>query len=74
MLMASVHLEYAVPIVHIQEVVQAYLHGVYPNLVTTVPRVEQGTIRPPEEPGLGTRLLPDLGKRSDATVRTTTAA
>jgi galactonate dehydratase len=70
-LMASLHLDYAVANVYIQEVVRAYLQGVYPNLVTTVPVVEQGTIRPPEEPGLGTRLLPDLKARPDAAVRIT---
>jgi L-alanine-DL-glutamate epimerase-like enolase superfamily enzyme len=72
-LMASVHLDYAVPNVYIQEVVRAYLQGVYPNLVTTVPHVDQGTIRPPEAHGLGTQLLPDLKHRADATVRITSA-
>ena len=66
--------DYAVPNVYIQEVVRAYLHGVYPNLVTTVPHVVDGTIRPPEAPGLGTRLLPDLKARADATVRITSVA
>ena len=61
-LMASVHLDYAVPNVFIQEVVRAYLHGVYPNLVTTVPKVEHGTIRPPEGPGLGTQPLTRPGQ------------
>jgi len=72
-LMASLHLDYAVSNVYIQEVVRAYLQGVYPNLVTTVPQVDQGTIRPPEAPGLGTQLLPDLKARPDATVRMTRA-
>jgi galactonate dehydratase len=73
-LIASVHLDYAVPNVFIQEVVRAYLHGVYPNLVTDLPPVQQGTIRPLEGPGLGTRLLPDLRDRSDTTVRITRAS
>jgi galactonate dehydratase len=68
-LMASVHLDYAVPNVFIQEVVRAYLQGVYPNLVTNLPTVANGEIRPPESPGLGTSLLPDLRSRPDATVR-----
>ena len=71
--MASVHLSYAVPNVFIQEVVRAYLHGVYPKLVTDLPVVQQGTIRPLEGAGLGTRLLPDLASRADATVRVTQA-
>jgi L-alanine-DL-glutamate epimerase-like enolase superfamily enzyme len=68
-LAASVHLDYAVPNVFIQEVVRAYLAGVYPDLVTEVPRVERGEIRPPERPGLGLALLPDLGRRPGASVR-----
>jgi L-alanine-DL-glutamate epimerase-like enolase superfamily enzyme len=72
-LVAAVHLDYAVPNVFIQEVVRAYLHGVYPNLVTDLPKVVDGTIRPLEGPGLGTQLLPDLRSRSDATVRITRA-
>jgi galactonate dehydratase len=72
-LIASVHLDYAVPNVFIQEVVRAYLYGVYPNLVTDLPEVKDGNIRPLEGPGLGTRLLPDLRSRPDATVRLTRA-
>jgi L-alanine-DL-glutamate epimerase-like enolase superfamily enzyme len=72
-LVASVHLDYAVPNVFIQEVVRAYLHGVYPNLVTALPPVVDGNIRPLEGPGLGTKLLPDLRSRPDATVRVTRA-
>jgi galactonate dehydratase len=73
-LIAALHLDYAVPNVFIQEVVRAYLYGVYPNLVTDLPEVKDGTIRPLEGPGLGTRLLPDLRARSDATVRITRAS
>jgi len=42
-------------------------------LLTSVPVVEQGTIRPPDEPGLGTRLLPELKARPDAVVRVTSS-
>ena len=73
-LVAAVHLDYAVPNVFIQEVVRAYLHGVYPNLVTELPQVVNGHIKPLEGPGLGTKLLPDLKTRSDATVRVTRAS
>src|SRR3954447_16996228 len=72
-LIASVHLDYAISNVFIQEVVRAYLYGVYPNLVTDLPEVKDGTIRPLEGPGLGTKLLPDLRSRPDATVRITRA-
>jgi L-alanine-DL-glutamate epimerase-like enolase superfamily enzyme len=70
-LVAAVHLDYAVPNVFIQEVVRAYLYGVYPNMVTELPEVIDGEIRPLEGPGLGTRLLPELRSRADATVRIT---
>jgi L-alanine-DL-glutamate epimerase-like enolase superfamily enzyme len=72
-LVAAVHLDYAVPNVFIQEVVRAYLQGVYPNLVTELPKVVNGEIRPLEGSGLGTALLPDLRTRADATVRITRA-
>ena len=72
-LIASLHLDYAVPNVYVQEVVRAYLHGVYPSLVTWVPSVIRGEVRPPEAPGLGTALLPDLRNRPDAIVRVTRA-
>jgi len=72
-LVASVHLDYAVPNVFIQEVVRAYLYGIYPNMVTELPKVIDGEIRPLEGPGLGTKLLPDLRTRSDAVVRMTRA-
>ena len=72
-LIASLHLDYAVPNVYVQEVVRAYLHGVYPTLVTWVPTVRGGEIRPPETPGLGTELLSDLRARPGATVRLTRA-
>jgi galactonate dehydratase len=73
-LIAAVHLDFAVPNVFIQEVVRAYLHGVYPDLVTELPAVVDGEIRPLEGPGLGTSLLPDLRSRPDATVRITSAS
>ncbi len=36
--------------------------------MTEVPRIEEGFVYPPEGPGLGTDLLPDLHRRADATV------
>lgn len=70
-LMASVHLDLAIPNVYIQEVVRAYLHGVYPTMVTEVPKVVNGEIRLTETPGLGTQLLPEVRQRSDAVIRET---
>jgi galactonate dehydratase len=56
----------------IQETVRAFYTGWYGELVTALPRVEQGYVYPPEGVGLGTELTPGLERRADATVRTTT--
>jgi galactonate dehydratase len=73
-LAASVHLSINAPNALIQETVRAFYSSWYQELVTNLPPIERGMIRPPEGPGLGTRLLPDLVQRSDAIVRRTTAA
>jgi galactonate dehydratase len=65
-LAASTHLSVNAPNALIQESVRAYYTGWYKELVTELPVVENGHIRPPEGPGLGTELLPDLHKRPDA--------
>ena len=72
-LAASVHLSINAPNALIQETVRAFYTSWYQELVTNLPPIERGMIRPPEGPGLGTRLLPDLVRRSDAIVRRTTA-
>ncbi len=68
-LTASVHLALAAPNVFIQEIVRAFYHGWYGDLVTALPPLEDGRIRAPEGPGLGTRLNPDVVKRPDARLR-----
>ena len=73
-LAASVHLSINAPNALIQETVRAFYTSWYQELVTNLPPIERGMIRPPEGPGLGTRLLPDLVRRGDAIVRRTTAA
>ena len=67
---AAVHLSLSVPNALVQESVRAFHTGWYRELVTEVPRVEQGYIYPMEGPGLGTELLPDLTERKDAHVQT----
>lgn len=59
-LVASVHLGLNVPNTLTQETVRAFYYGWYPKLVTKLPRIEKGYIYPPEGPGLGTALQPDL--------------
>ena len=68
-LTASVHLALAAPNVSIQEIVRAFYYGWYGDLVTALPPLEDGQIRAPEGPGLGTRLNPDVVKRPDAHIR-----
>ncbi|HZQ99553.1 MAG TPA: mandelate racemase/muconate lactonizing enzyme family protein [Chloroflexota bacterium] len=57
---AGCHLCLAAPNAMIQEGVRAYYHGWYPEAVTALPIVENGYVRPPEGPGLGTRLRDDF--------------
>jgi galactonate dehydratase len=66
---ASCHLSLNAPNALIQESVRAFYTGWYKELVTELPRIENGFIHPLPGPGLGTRLLPDVPKRKDATVR-----
>ena len=68
-LTASVHLALAAPNVFIQEIVRAFYYGWYGDLVTGLPPLEDGRIRAPEGPGLGTRLNPDVPRRPDAHIR-----
>lgn len=68
-LAASTHLSLHAPNALVQESVRAFYNGWYKDLVTEVPRVEQGYITVPDRPGLGLELLPDLKKRDDAKVR-----
>lgn len=70
-LMASVHLSLNAPNALIQETVRAFLTGWYRELVTNLPVIQDGHILPPEGPGLGTDLLPDVMTRADATVTRT---
>lgn len=66
---ASVHLDFAVTNVYVQEIVRAYLHGWYGEVVSGLPRVEGGYVYPPEGTGLGVRLLDSVRHRDDATIR-----
>ena len=71
LLTASTHLAVAAPNVLIQEIVRAFYHGWYQDVVTALPPLDQGYIRPPSGPGLGLDLLPDISDRAGATVRRT---
>ena len=68
---ASVHLSLNAPNALVQESVRAFYTGWYKELVTDLPRIEDGYIYPMTGPGLGTKLLPDVNGRPDAIVRRT---
>jgi galactonate dehydratase len=70
---ASCHLSLNAPNALIQESVRAFYTGWYTELVTELPRIENGFIHPMSGPGLGTRLLPEVVGRKDATVRKSAA-
>lgn len=69
LLTASVHLSMNCPNTLVQEVVRAFYHDWYGQLVTELPPLENGTIRAPAGAGLGTRLQPSVFKREDAIIR-----
>ncbi len=71
-LTASTHLSVNAPNALIQETVRAYYSGWYRDLVTELPVIEDGYIRPPEGPGLGTELLPGLTTSDHVVTKTTT--
>ena len=70
-LVASLALALNAPNAIFQEVVRAYYTGWYRELVTELPRIENGFAHLMTGPGLGTELLPGLKKRSDVTLRRT---
>jgi L-alanine-DL-glutamate epimerase-like enolase superfamily enzyme len=70
---AAVHMSFSQPNTLIQESVRAFYRGWYKELVTVVPRVENGYVYPMEGPGLGVELQPAVFKRQDLTVRRTPA-
>ena len=68
-LTASLHVSLNVPNALLQETVRAFYTGWYRELVTEVPRVENGHVYPMTGAGLGTQLQPEVLKREDATIR-----
>lgn len=65
-LAVDVHLSSHLPNTLVQEVVRAFYHGWYQDLVTELPRLDNGYIYPLEGPGLGLSLRPEVLRRSDA--------
>jgi L-alanine-DL-glutamate epimerase-like enolase superfamily enzyme len=69
----DVHLSISLPNAMIQEFVRAYYSSWYRDLVTELPRVENGHVYPLSGPGLGTTLQPSVLERPDTVRRTTRA-
>lgn len=67
--LASIHLSLHCSNAMIQESVRAYYHGFYKDLISEPIRIEDGFIYPPDEPGIGATLNPNIFKRNDITIR-----
>ena len=71
---ASTHMSVSEPNALIQESVRAFYNGGwYTEVSTALPIMENGYVRPPEGPGLGMELLPEVRNRKDAVIQRTTA-
>jgi len=57
-----------------QESVRAFYKGYYRDIVTDIPKIENGFMYPMTKPGLGLELLPDFTGRSDIKTRRSDAA
>jgi L-alanine-DL-glutamate epimerase-like enolase superfamily enzyme len=62
-LLAGIHLALSCTNATYQEVVRAYLRMVYPDFVDDRIDLVNGRIMPPERPGIGAALRPDLVDR-----------
>jgi L-alanine-DL-glutamate epimerase-like enolase superfamily enzyme len=62
---ASVHLSMHLPNALIQEAVRAFYTGWYTEIVTQLPHIDHGMVSPPDGPGLGMELRPEVFKRAD---------
>ena len=65
----NLHLLLAIPNALVLETVRAYLRGFYQEILTALPRIEDGYAYPMTGPGLGAELQPDLLKRAGVQVR-----
>ena len=68
-LTVGTHLGVAFPNIELQEMVRAYYYGWYAEMLTVLPKYQDGFIEPPSSAGLGTALQPGINKRKDAVVR-----
>ncbi len=57
-----------------QESVRTFYNGYYRDIVTDIPKIEDGFLYPMMKPGLGLDLLPDFVDRDDVSVRRSQAS
>jgi len=67
----NTHLCYNIPNLWMMETVRAFYETYYSDIITPVPQIKDGFILPPEEPGLGVELRPEVLQRSDLKYRVT---
>jgi L-alanine-DL-glutamate epimerase-like enolase superfamily enzyme len=70
-LIAGNHVVMNAPNGLVQEIVRSYYTTWYRDIVTDLPPIENGMMRPLSGPGLGTRLQDDLLRRRDTRIRRT---
>jgi galactonate dehydratase len=70
---AAVHMAFSQPNTLIQESVRAFYTGWYKDLVTVVPKIDNGYVYPMEGIGLCMELQPSFFSRSDLSVRRSVA-
>ena len=68
--MASTHLSLNAPNALVQESVRAFYKGWYADVMTAIPKIENGYVTIPEGPGLGCEFVPDIDRRFKVTRRT----
>jgi len=68
-LTVGTHLGMAFPNVELQEMVRAFYYGWYEEMVTELPKFEDGYLSAQTGPGLGTALRPEVRERADAFIR-----
>jgi galactonate dehydratase len=73
-LAANAHLMLATPNTLIAETVRAFYKGFYQDIVSGLPRIDDGYLYPPAGVGLGVELHPELLGRADTVRRTSSSA
>jgi len=68
---ACAHICMNSPNAMIMEHVRSYLYGWYGDFVDPLPPIEHGWLHAPQNPGIGTRLRPEVFERSDIETRVT---